>query len=125
MAANKELILLGVIALIAVIGLILMIKFSHTGLGMYGGSLYPGRAVERISKERFVKGGNPEGVIVDSELRRGYMPFMGMTPCPEEYLQVSKSQYLSNQDYYGECVPNLYPDQYPGIICCKERFSFR
>lgn len=125
MAANKELILLGVIALIAIIGLIIMIKLSSTGLGMYGGSLYPGKAVKNIAKERFVKGGNPEGVAVDSGFRSGYMPFMGMTPCPEGYMQISKNQYLRMPDYYGDCTQTDYPAQYPGVLCCAQRFSFR
>ena len=126
MAYNKEILILAVIALIAVIGLILMIKLSSTGLGMYGGSLYPGRAVEKNAIERFVKGGTPEGVVVATEERSGYLQYMGLNECPENYMPISKSQYTSKLGYYKDiCVPNLYPEYYPGIMCCPSRFNSR
>lgn len=126
MAGNKEVILLAVVALIAVIGVILMLKFSSTGLGMYGGSLYPGRAVEKIAEERFFKGGSPDGVVVETETRGGYKPFMGMNECPENYRPTSRSQYINKFEYYKDiCVPTLYPDAYPGSVCCPSTFSNR
>lgn len=125
MAGNKEIILLAVVALIAVIGIILMLKFSSTGLGMYGGSLYPGRAVEKIAEERFFKGGNPEGVVVETGYRDGYKKYMGMDPCPENYTQIGKSQYISKPGYYGDCKPTLYPEHYTGIVCCLPKFAHR
>ncbi|MEM4263781.1 MAG: hypothetical protein QW666_02705 [Candidatus Woesearchaeota archaeon] len=122
---HKEVVLLALIALIAIIGLILMIRFSQTGLGMYGGSLYPGKAVEKIAKERFYAGGNPEGVVVGAGYRRGYQEYMGMDPCPENYTQIGKSQYLSKPYYYGECIPSQFPEHYTGIVCCLPKFMHR
>lgn len=126
MAENKEILILAVIALIAVIGIILMIKFSSTGLGMYGGSLYPGRAVEKSTLDRFIKGGSPEGVVVGTQTRGGYLSYMGMSQCPENYRPISKSLYLNKLDYYRDiCIQTKYPEDYPGQMCCPSTFSFR
>jgi hypothetical protein len=126
MCKNKQIILLAVVALVAIIGLILMIKYSNTGM-VYGGGWNYGRAVQVLGQERFFKAGNtPVAIGMGGRTRR--FECTGLHPCdPESDLRpVTMGLYWSAYQFQREaCEEPLCPDENPHIMCCPREFAHR
>lgn len=109
---NPSLITLSIIAIVAIIGIILMIKASNIGAGTLG--IKEGRAIKMVSEERFVKGGSPEGILIETYPRKGRLDFMGKEPCPKNYRL--STQFAAKQN----CIPvqEGMEEYYLGSVCC-------
>ena len=108
---NKTLLWLLIIAIVAIVGLVLMLKSGNTGLGTY--DIARNRAIDVLSEERPYVGGNPEGVIVSTGPRQGWQTWQGREPCPVGFrMQTAKITRKEN------CIPVIQPERYPDMICC-------
>lgn len=121
-----SLIMLGVVAIVAILGLLLLFKMGSTGsimLNTYGGheKVYMNaEKAQNLPEERFYGGGiTPEGVISEDFSRKGRVPeyygdMMGREPCNKGYA-------LERIDAYKQgCIPTKYPRYYIGRQCCPE-----
>ena len=107
---NKTLLWLIIIALIAIGGLLLMLKYSNAGMGVY---ISGPRAIDMLSEKRPFLGGSPEGLPVETGPRQGWQYWQGREPCPEGYrIQTAK---ITRKE---KCLPVIQPDRYPDFICC-------
>ncbi len=106
--------MLGVVAIIAILGLLILFKMEGTGMG--GIYIQPGRAMETISEYRPYSTGAPEaGILASTKERKGRQPYsdvLGYEPCSDGYA-------LERIDAYKPgCVPVNYPRYYIGRQCC-------
>ncbi len=110
MAKHNEFIILGIVAVIAVLALVLLYKMPQTGYGIYSGGAEPGRAAGVLVQERLVVPPSTQGVPVSYQLRKGALPEFASEPCPPGYK-------LSEYATFG-CREPAAADYYVGVMCC-------
>lgn len=116
-----SLIILGIVAIVAVLGLLLFFKTSATGQAYFypdspeKGYITPARA-QNAPLERFYGGGiTPEGIVSTRISRKGRQPYsdvLGYEPCPEGYAPTSIDSFKEG------CIDVKYPRYYIGKKCC-------
>jgi len=113
-----SLVMLGVVAIIAILGLLLLFKMEGTGLLIHSiEKVYvDAEKAQNAPTERFYGAGiTPEGVVSTRIERKGRQPYsdvLGYEPCPEEY-------ELTRMDVYKPgCIEVNYPRYYIGQKCC-------
>jgi len=113
-----SLVLLGVVAIIAILGLLLLFKVEGTGLLIHSiEKVYvDAEKAQNAPVSRIYGAGiSPEGVIKETTQRKGRQPYsdvLGYEPCDEGY--AIENIYTYKQG----CVPVNFPRYYIGKQCC-------
>jgi hypothetical protein len=113
-----SLMMLGVVAIIAIIGLLLLFKMESTGSIIHSiEKVYvDAEKAQNAPVDRFYGAGiTPEGIIstkIERKGRRPYSDVLGYEPCNEGYAIENIYTYKIG------CVPVNYPRYYIGKQCC-------
>jgi hypothetical protein len=115
---NFSLVLLGIVAIIAILGLLLLFKMEGTGLLIHSiEKVYvDAEKAQNAPVSRIYGAGiSPEGIIKETTERKGRQPYsdvLGYEPCPEGYALARMSEFKP------ECIEVNYPRYYIGQKCC-------
>lgn len=113
-----SLVLLGIVAIIAIIGLLLLFKMESTGSIIHSiEKVYvDADKAQNAPVDRFYGAGiTPEGVISAKIERKGRQPYsdvLGYEPCPKGYSLARMSEFKPG------CIEVKYPRYYIGQKCC-------